>query len=168
MPRFILCCGLLLSLAGVCRAQTAPVPAASLPAAPAAPVYTRADSLDAVSALFAMKRAGGRWPLLLALPGLRLMAGTQRDYNVYTGHWEETPASGAAVAAGLGLMCAGLTFMLVRNSTYSMLTLLDLQTAHADGKSLPPAYRAQLRPRHFAKAAKWRGKYTRKAARYSR
>lgn len=115
-----------------------------------------------------MKREGGRLPLLLALPGLQLMAGTQRNYNIYTGQWEETGASGGAVAAGLGLMGAGLSFMLVRHSTYSLAKLVALQVAYEEGASLPPSYAAMLRPKHFAKAAKWRAKAARKAARKSR
>ncbi|QIX62223.1 hypothetical protein HER32_13955 [Hymenobacter sp. BT18] len=125
----------------------------------------RQDTLDAITALFMMKRVNGEWPLALALPGLRLMSGGTREYNPVTGSWEETPASGGAVAAGLGLAGVGLTYMLVRHTTYSYEKLNALHAACAAGAPIPAQYRAQLQPRHFAKAGKWKARLARREAR---
>ena len=157
----------LLSLSLLLRLGCLPA-AAQQPVVPAAVTFTRTDTLDAVTALFITKRNAAYWPLALALPGLRLLASSQREYDIYNGQWVDTPASGGAVAAGLGLMGAGLGFMLARNSTYSMAKLNEFQRTYAAGAPLPPAYAALLRPRHFARADYWRKKAARKQARKSR
>ncbi|WP_157541316.1 hypothetical protein [Hymenobacter aerophilus] len=162
-----------MSLLRLCRvlpvclvALSQPLPAAAQQAvAPTPATFTRTDTLDAVTALFITKRNAAYWPLALALPGLRLMASGQRKYDVYSGQWVDTPASGGAVAAGLGLAGAGLGFMLARNSTYSMAKLNEFQRTYAAGAPLSPVYAALLRPRHFAKADQWREKTARKQAR---
>ncbi|MCR5887308.1 hypothetical protein LRS06_05840 [Hymenobacter sp. J193] len=128
----------------------------------------RQDTLDAVTALFMMKRVSGEWPLALALPGLSLMSGGTREYNPVTGSWDETPASGGAVAAGLGLAGVGLTYMLVRHTTYSYEKLNALHAACAAGAPIPAQYRAQLQPRHFAKAGLWKARLARREARRRR
>lgn len=128
----------------------------------------RQDTLDAITALFMMKRVNGEWPLALALPGLRLMSSGTREYNPGTGSWDETPASAGAVAAGLGLAGVGLTYMLVRHTTYSYEKLNALHAACAAGAPIPAQYRAQLQPRHFAKAGKWKTRLARKEARRRR
>ena len=82
---------LAVSNAPVAPTATPPPPAASNPAAPVASVPpvssvavlapgqaladARQDTLDAVLGLFLAKRLGGQLPLVLALPGLRLMTG---------------------------------------------------------------------------------------------
>ncbi|UYZ57665.1 hypothetical protein [Hymenobacter latericus] len=150
-----------LALSGLAATGFAQAPAAPA-AAPGPAAYSRTDTLEALSAMFTMKRRGGHLPLTLAMPGVALMSTKQREYDVYSGSWVETAPSGGAVAAGVLLMGGGLAYLLVRNSTYNLGTLQQLQINYDAGQPLPERYRRELRPRHFAKAAKWRAKRERR------
>ncbi|KAA9332022.1 hypothetical protein F0P96_11050 [Hymenobacter busanensis] len=145
-----------------------PAPATATSPVLAVAGRTRADTLDAVLGLFMAKRFGGQLPALLLVPVGGLIAGTSNadgEYNVYTGQYEEKQVSGGAVAAGLGLALGSAVYMFVHNAPYSMAKFQELEAAYNAGQPLPPALRAQLKPKHFDSGREWRNKMARRARR---
>ncbi|MBF9236995.1 hypothetical protein I2I05_06265 [Hymenobacter sp. BT683] len=154
------------------------IPLAGSPAptsAPLQPVLTpaqlladaRQDTLDAVQGLFNAKRLGGQLPILLALPGLRLMtgaSGTSTPSSPYQQPQRSEP-SGGQVALGLLLMTGGVTYMFLHNAPYTDAKFDALRTSYLAGTPLPPAIRAQLKNKHVAAGRTYRERLERKAAR---
>ncbi|PJJ58592.1 hypothetical protein [Hymenobacter chitinivorans] len=132
----------------------------------AATGYTMADSLDAVAGLFASRRLGGQIPLLAVLPAARLMTGSSgKEYNMYTGQFEDKKASGGAIAAGLGLVVGSFTYMILHNSPYTQAKLAEIRTACEAGAPIPAKVRVLLKPRHFEAGREERNRQLRRAAR---
>ena len=147
------------------------VPAASAPPAPAlALADARQDTLDAVLGLFLAKRLGGQLPILLALPGLRLMTGatqTNTSSSPYGPPQASAPPAGQ-VALGLALMTGGVAYMFIHNAPYSDDKFATLRTSYLTGTPLPPALRAQLKPKHIAAGRTYRERLERRASRRHR
>lgn len=142
---------------------TVPVPAPS-----AAQLLTdaRTDTLDAVTGLFMARRSAGAWPLVILLPVARIMAGATATTPASSPYAPQQAApSDGSVAAGLGLMGAGLVFMLVHNAPYSQARLATLQDAYRAGQPLPAAIRHKLRPHHLVAGRRYRERQERRAAR---
>ena len=81
----------------------------------------RQDTLDAVQGLFNAKRLVGQLPILLALPGLRLMTGATKTgvpNSPYVQTQSSDPPAGQ-IALGLLLMTGVVTYMFVHNAPYS-------------------------------------------------
>ena len=130
----------------------------------------RQDTLDAVLGLFLAKRLGGQLPLLLALPGLRLMTGasnTNLPASPYVQPQNNDP-SGGQVALGLALMAGGVAYMFIHNAPYSEAKFQALRTGYLAGGPLLPALRAQLKPKHIASGRAYRERLERRAARRRR
>ncbi|GGG58390.1 hypothetical protein [Hymenobacter glacieicola] len=146
--------------AGPARSTPAPTPAQALADA-------QLDTLDAVQGLFNAKRLGGQLPILLALPGLRLMTGSDAGSNSTSpyGPTQSSEPSGGQVAAGLFLTAGGLTYMLLHNAPYSDAKFAELRASYLAGKPLPPALRARLKEKHVASGRAYRARLERKAAR---
>lgn len=133
--------------------------------------YTLTDSLDAVAALFQNKRLVGQLPVLAILPAARLMSGSSeanRQYNVYTGQYEENKPSAGAVIAGLGLAIGGVTYMFIHNAPYSNARYAELVTASQAGAPIPAKWRTQLKPKHFTQGHELRNRVLRREARKNR
>ena len=127
----------------------------------------RQDTLDAVQGYFNAKRLGGQLPILVALPGLRLMTGATKT-NASTSPYAPTQSSdppAGQVAAGLLLMAGGVTYMFVHNAPYSDTKFRALRDSYLAGTPLPPAIRAKLKPQHVEAGRKYRERLERKAAR---
>lgn len=148
-----------------------------VPSAPAAPgplptptqllADARQDTLDAVQGLFNAKRLGGQLPILLALPGLRLMTGatkTNTSPSSYGQPQSSDPSSGQ-VAAGLLLALGGVTYMFVHNAPYSDAKFATLRDNYLAGSPLPHSLRLQLKEKHLAAGRAYRERMERKAAR---
>lgn len=148
-------------------APSAPL-AASLPPSPAQLLAdARQDTLDAVQGYFNAKRLGGQLPILLALPGLRLMtgaSGTSTPSSPYLQPQNNEP-SGGQVALGLALMAGGVTYMFVHNAPYSDAKFAALRSSYLAGAPLSPALRARLKEKHIAAGRTFRERMERKAAR---
>jgi hypothetical protein len=120
-----------------------------------------------VQGLFNAKRTAGQLPILLALPGLRLMTGatkTNASPSPYLQPQSNEP-SGGQVALGLLLMTGGVTYMFVHNAPYSNTRFAALRTSYLAGTPLPPALKAQLKEKHVAAGRNYRERMERKAAR---
>ncbi|MCA8832743.1 hypothetical protein [Hymenobacter pini] len=133
--------------------------------------YTLTDSLDAVAALFQNKRLVGQLPVLAVLPAARLLSGSSeadRQYNVYTGQYEENKPSAGAVVAGLGLAIGGVAYMFIHNAPYSNAKYAELVTASQSGAPIPAKWRAQLKPKHFDQGRELRNRMLRREARKNR
>ncbi|MET4075884.1 hypothetical protein [Hymenobacter sp. UYCo722] len=150
---------------------TAPAPAVTTPPtlAPSAVQLladARTDTLDAVTGLFMARRSAGTWPLVILLPVARIMAGATATTPASSPYAPQQAApSDGAVAAGLGLMGAGLVFMLVHNAPYSQAHLAALQTSYKAGQPLPATIRQKLRPQHLTAGRRYRERLERRAAR---
>ncbi|MDQ2794334.1 MAG: hypothetical protein M3Y12_10060 [Bacteroidota bacterium] len=158
--------------------STAAAPVASVPAVAAAsasvaarpaPALTdaRQDTLDAVLGLFLAKRLGGQLPILLALPGLRLMTGaTQTNTSTapYGQPQRNDPPAGQ-VALGLALMAGGVAYMFIHNAPYADDKFQALRTGYLAGTPLPAALRTQLKTKHIASGRTYRERLERRAAR---
>ena len=145
-----------------------PVPPALNPALALADA--RHDTLDAVLGLFLAKRQGGQLPLLLALPGLRLMTGatqTTTSSSLYGPPQSSSPPAGQ-VALGLALAAGGMVYMLVHNAPYSASKFEALRASYLAGTPLPPALRTRLKPRHLTSGRAYRERLERRAARRRR
>ena len=127
----------------------------------------RQDTLDAVRGFFNAKLLGGRLPLLLALPGLRLMTGaTNTDYSPSPYIQPQSSAPGAGqVAAGLVLMAGGVVYMFMHNTPYTNAKFEALRTNYLAGQPLPAAIRTHLKPKHSVAGRTYRERMERKAAR---
>ncbi|MFD2718077.1 hypothetical protein ACFST9_05085 [Hymenobacter monticola] len=128
----------------------------------------RQDTLDAVQGFFNARRLGGQLPILLALPGLRLMTGATKTGTPSPSPYVQTQRSdpsGGQVAAGLLLMAGGVTYMFVHNAPYSDKKFSALRTSYLAGAPLPPEIRARLKPQHLAAGRKYRERLERRAAR---
>ena len=153
-------------------------PAASLPASDSAArataqlraaYLTRQDTLDAVVGLFNAKRFGGSLPLVLALPGLRLMTGATKT-NSAPGPYGQAQANSdppaGQVAAGLLLGLGGVVYMFVHNAPYTNAKLKIVCDNFLLGQPLPAHLRDQLKPKHFSSGRAYREKMERRAARH--
>lgn len=150
-------------------------PVASAPVATPAPTPTqlladaRTDTLDAVQGFFLSRRGAGVWPLLVVLPAARLLTGatnTDLPNNPYAP--QSTSPSGGSVALGLGLMGAGLAYMLIHNAPYTKDRCQTLILAYSNGQPLPATIRQGLRPRHLELGRKYRQRLERRALRRGR
>ena len=156
--------------AGVAPGAPAPlvVPAPQPAVAPAlALADARQDTLDAVQGLFNAKRRGGQLPILLALPGLRLMTGattTNVSPSPYVQSQSSAPSSGQ-VALGLLLMTGGVAYMYIHNAPYSDARFAALRADYLAGGPLPNSFRGQLKEKHLAAGRTYRERMERKAAR---
>jgi hypothetical protein len=149
-----------------------PAPAASTPAeAPARQLAdARQDTLDAVQGLFNARRLAGQLPILLALPGLRLMTGatkTNTSPSPYAQSQSSDPPAGQ-VALGLLLAAGGVTYMFVHNAPYTDAKFKALHDDYLAGHPLPPALRAQLKPKHIEAGRTYRERMERRASRRRR
>jgi hypothetical protein len=145
------------------------------PAGTAAPVISlaqqqadaRQDTLDAIQGYFNAKRLGGQLPILLALPGLRLMTGATKTGTSSSpyGQTQSSDPPAGQVAAGLLLMAGGVTYMFVHNAPYSDAKFRILHDNYLAGSPLPPALRVKLKPQHLTAGRKYRERMERKAAR---
>ena len=144
-----------------------PTPVLSDAASPQVLADARQDTLDAVRGFFNAKQLGGQLPLLLALPGLRLMTGASNtDYSPSPYVQPQSNAPGAGqVAAGLALMAGGLVYMFVHNAPYSNAHFEALRTSYLAGQPLPAAIRTHLKPKHLTEGRAYRERLERKAAR---
>lgn len=126
------------------------------------------DTLDAVQGFFNSKRDGGRLPLVLALPGLRLLSGATATNSspAIPGQTQNTEVSGGRVAAGLLLAGGGLVYMLVHNAPYTDEKFAEVRNNYLAGKGLPASIRAKLKPKHYVAGRIYREKMERKAARH--
>lgn len=153
-----------------------PVAAPSAPAAPLAPTPAqlltdaRTDTLDAVQGLFLSRRSAGTWPLVVLLPVARILTGsTATSPNSSSPYAPQTaPSSDNSVALGLGLMGAGLTYMLLHNAPYTKAHYQTLSFAYGNGQPLPANIRQGLRPRHLEKGRQYRQRLERRALRRSK
>ncbi|WP_310390999.1 hypothetical protein [Hymenobacter sp.] len=127
----------------------------------------RQDTLDAVQGLFNAKQLGGRLPILLALPGLRLMTGAAKTNTSAppSVQPQSSEPSGGQVAAGLLLMTGGVAYMFIHNAPYTDAKFATLRASYLAGGPLPHALRAQLKEKHIAAGRTYREKMERKAAR---
>lgn len=161
------------------------VPAAGSPpaSAPGAPVLApatstpaqqlvdaRTDTLDAVRGLFLSRRGAGAWPLIVVLPVARILAGTTNTDLPNSSSYapQTTSPSGGSVALGLGLMGAGLAYMLLHNAPYTQEHYQALSLAYSNGQPLPANIRQGLRARHLTIGRKYRQRQERRALRRSR
>lgn len=141
------------------------------PVAPAlALADARQDTLDAVQGLFLAKRLNGQLPILLALPGLRLMTGATQTNNSASpyGPPQRSAPPGGQVALGLALMTGGVAYMFIHNAPYSNDKFETLRTSYLAGTPLPAALRAQLKPKHVAPGRTYRERLERRALRRRR
>lgn len=125
------------------------------------------DTLDAVQGFFNAKRLGGQLPILLALPALRLMTGSNASSTSgpsYVQPQNDEP-SGGQVAAGLLLAAGGVTYMFVHNAPYSDAKFAELRASYLAGTPLPLAIRTRLKEKHVAAGRTYRVRMERKAAR---
>jgi len=126
----------------------------------------RQDTLDAVQGLFNAKRLGGQLPILLALPGLRLMTGATASNSAAPSYVQSsTEPSGGQVAAGLLLAAGGVVYMFMHNAPYSNAKFAELQASYLAGAPLPSSIRAQLKEKHIASGRTYRARMERNAAR---
>ena len=74
--------------------------------------------------LFLAKRLGGQLPIVLALPGLRLMTGATKTNipSPYVQTQSNDPSAGQ-IALGLALMTGGVAYMFIHNAPYSRRSL---------------------------------------------
>lgn len=153
-----------------------PVAAPSAPTATLAPTPAqlltdaRTDTLDAVQGLFLSRRSAGTWPLVVLLPVARILTGsTATSPNSSSPYAPQTaPPSDNSVALGLGLMGAGLTYMLLHNAPYTKAHYQTLSFAYGNGQPLPANIRQGLRPRHLEKGRQYRQRLERRALRRSK
>ncbi|MBH8560197.1 hypothetical protein [Hymenobacter negativus] len=127
----------------------------------------RQDTLDAVQGLFNAKRLAGQLPILLALPGLRLMTGATKT-GVSSSPYGQTQSAdppAGQIALGLALMTGGVVYMFVHNAPYSDAKFKLLHDDYLAGHPLPPALRAQLKPKHIEAGRTYREKMERRASR---
>ena len=127
----------------------------------------RQDTLDAVQGFFNAKRLGGQLPILLALPGLRLMTGatkTNTSPSPYVQNQSSAQPAGQ-VALGLVLAAGGVVYMFVHNAPYSDAKFSILRNSYLAGTPLSPELRAKLKPQHLEAGRKYRERMERKAAR---
>ena len=151
-----------------------PVAPAAAPAAAPAPEQAladaRQDTLDAVQGLFLAKRLNGQLPILLALPGLRLLTGATQT-NTTAGPYGPPQASAppaGQVALGLALITGGVAYMFVHNAPYSDGKFAALRAGYLAGTPLPPALRTQLKAKHTVSGRSYRERLERRAARRRR
>ena len=145
--------------------SVAAAPAVSAPAQALADA--RQDTLDAVLGLFLAKRLGGQLPIVLALPGLRLMTGATQT-NTSTAPYGQPQSSAppaGQVALGLALTAGGVAYMFIHNAPYSDGKFEALRTSYLAGTPLPPALRARLKPNHMVSGRTYRERLERRAAR---
>ncbi|WP_460620451.1 hypothetical protein [Hymenobacter tenuis] len=148
-------------------APSGQVPSVSVPTHAQMLADARQDTLDAVQGFFNAKRLGGQLPILLALPGLRLMTGADASSSSVSsyGQPQNSEPSGGQVAAGLLLTAGGLTYMFVHNAPYSDAKFAALRASYLAGAPLPPAIRSRLKEKHIASGRTYRARMERKAAR---
>lgn len=158
-------------------AQPAPAPPAAadtlsrLPGGGAPPVATaqadaRQDTLDAVLGLFLGKRLAGQLPILLALPGLRLMTGATQTTSLSTyGQVQRVEPPAGQIALGLALMTGGVAYMFIHNAPYADTKFEALRTSYLAGTPLPASLRTQLKPKHVETGRTYRERLERRAAR---
>lgn len=129
----------------------------------------RTDTLDAVQGLFLSRRGAGAWPLVVLLPVARILAGASNTDlpNNPVAPQTTSPSSGS-VALGLGLMGAGLAYMLIHNAPYTKAHYQELSLAYRSGQPLPANLRQLLRSRHFEIGRKYRQRQERRALRRGR
>lgn len=159
---------------------SAPNPLAAYGVAPSAPVAelpaptpaqqltdARQDTLDAVRGFFLAKNFAGQLPLVLALPGLRLMTGAgTTDYSPSPYLQPQTSKPGGGqVAAGLALMAGGVAYWLIHNAPYTNAKYDALRTDYLAGKPLPLTIRTKLKPKHLTSGRAYRERMDRKAVR---
>lgn len=148
----------------------AAVPTAAAPAPLQALADARQDTLDAVLGLFLAKRLGGQLPILLALPGLRLMTGATQT-NTSTASYGQPQSSdppAGQVALGLALMTGGVAYMFIHNAPYSDAKFEALRTGYLAGAPLPSVLRTQLKAKHITSGRTYRERLERRAARRRR
>lgn len=130
----------------------------------------RQDTLDAVRGFFLAKDFAGRLPLILALPGLRLMTGasnTDLPPSPYLQPQTSKPGSGQ-VAAGLALMAGGVAYWIIHNAPYTNAKYDALRADYLAGKPLPTAISTKLKPKYLVSGRAYRERLERKAARRAR
>jgi hypothetical protein len=130
----------------------------------------RQDTLDAVRGLFLAKDFAGKLPLILALPGLRLMTGasnTDLPPSPYLQPQTSKP-SGGQVAAGLVMMAGGVAYWLIHNAPYTNAKYDELRTDYLAGKPLPSSIGTKLKPKYLVSGRAYRERLERKAARRAR
>lgn len=129
----------------------------------------RQDTLDAVQGLFNARRLNGQLPILLALPGLRLMTGSDAGSNAGSPAVSaRNEPSGGQVAAGLLLTAGGVAYMFLHNAPYSDAKFAELRASYLAGTPLPSDLRVKLKERHIAQGRVYRARLERKAARKRR
>ncbi|TPG72441.1 hypothetical protein [Hymenobacter nivis] len=142
-------------------------PVSSVPAPAQLLADARQDTLDAVQGYFNAKRLGGQLPLLLALPGLRLMTGasnTNYSPSPYVQSQRSEPGTGQ-VAVGLALMAGGAAYMFIHNAPYTATKFAALRNEYLAGKPLPADIRDELKPKHLTQGRAYRERLDRRAAR---
>ena len=125
------------------------------------------DTLDAVRGFFLAKNFVGQLPLLLALPGLRLMTGASNtDYSPSPYLQPQSSGPGAGqVAAGLALMAGGVAYMFIHNAPYTNAKYDALRTGYLAGQPLPASIRTKLKPKHLQDGRTYRERLERRAVR---
>ena len=154
-------------LLAIGTAPTTPVPNAAPPTTAQHLADARQDTLDAVQGLFNAKRLGGQLPILLALPGLRLMTGaakTNVSPSPYVQSQSSAPSSGQ-VAVGLLLMAGGVAYMFIHNAPYTDAKFAAMRANYLAGGPLPNSLRSQLKDKHLVAGRTYRERMERKAAR---
>jgi hypothetical protein len=151
---------------------------ANAPVASPAPALTptqqladaRQDTLDAVRGYFLAKNFAGQLPLVLALPGLRLMVGAgTTDYSPSPYLQPQTSKPGGGqIAAGLALMGGGVAYWLIHNAPYTDAKYNALRNDYLAGKPLPAAIRTKLKPKHLTAGRAYHERLARRAARRAR
>lgn len=144
------------------------LPSSSTPLTPAQQlVDAKQDTLDAVRGFFLAKNFVGQLPLVLALPGLRLMTGaSSTDYSPspYVQSQSSNPGTGQVVA-GLALMAGGVAYMFIHNAPYTDAKYNALRADYLAGKPLPASIRTKLKPKHLADGRTYRERMERRAVR---
>ncbi|MBW3373705.1 hypothetical protein KYK31_06970 [Hymenobacter norwichensis] len=151
-------------------APNGPAPSVSVSTAAQTLADARQDTLDAVQGFFNAKRLGGQLPILLALPGLRLMTGSNASSSSGSPYapTQNNEPSGGQVAAGLLLAAGGVAYMFVHNAPYSDAKFAELRTSYLAGTPLPADIRERLKEKHVAAGRVYRARMERKAARRRR
>lgn len=159
---------------------SSPTPAPNTPTAAPVPAPTptpaqlltdaRTDTLDAVQGLFLSRRSAGTWPLVILLPVARILTGSTTTSPNSSSPYapQAAPPSDNSVAVGLGLMGAGLVYMLVHNAPYSNAHYQELSLAYRNGQPLPASISQKLHPRHLELGRKYRQRLERRALRHKK
>ena len=124
------------------------------------------DTLDAVRGLFLGRRSAGTWPLIVMLPVARILTGSTATSPASPYAPQTAAPTDNSVALGLGLMGAGLAYMLIHNAPYTNARYEALLLAYNNGQPLPANIRQCLRPRHLEKGRQYRQRLERRALRH--